>query len=85
MNGVESELVAQIFGRIVKSLRKGTTGLTQEVLAEKTDTDRSYPSLLEKGQRCPTLWVVIRYARALGIEPDLLVKLVMLKFKSKIR
>jgi transcriptional regulator with XRE-family HTH domain len=35
--------------------------------------DRTYPSLLERGRRTPTLGMLIALAHALGVEPTLLV------------
>jgi transcriptional regulator with XRE-family HTH domain len=47
--------------------------LSQEELAELGELDRTYPSLLERGLRTPTLTVLIELARALRMEPAQLV------------
>jgi transcriptional regulator with XRE-family HTH domain len=41
--------------------------MTQEDLAGEAEFDRTYPSLLERGLRTPTLTVVIKIAKVLGV------------------
>jgi len=57
---------------VLRELRQ-QRGLTQETLAELADLDRTYPSLLERGLRTPTLAVVLRLANALETEPSRLI------------
>jgi len=61
--------VARAFGIALRELRTAR-GLSQEALAAAAGIDRTYPSLLERGVRAPTLVVVDRLARALGISPS---------------
>jgi len=49
--------------------------MTQEVLAEEADMDRTYPSLLERGMRNPTLFEILKLSVALEQRPGLLVDL----------
>jgi transcriptional regulator with XRE-family HTH domain len=49
-------------------------GLSQEVLAEKADLDRTYLSDIERGVRNPGIKNVIVIAKALGITPSDLMK-----------
>jgi transcriptional regulator with XRE-family HTH domain len=65
---------ATAFGKVLKRLRDGA-GLSQEDLAEKADLDRTYPSLLERGLRSPTLGMFLRISLALGIEPGMLMRM----------
>jgi transcriptional regulator with XRE-family HTH domain len=60
------------FGAVLKNAR-ARCGLSQEALCEGANMDRTYPSLLERGLRTPTLPVVIEIAQALGVEPAQLV------------
>jgi transcriptional regulator with XRE-family HTH domain len=64
--------VAVAFGAILRDARGGS-GVLQEELAEGAEVGRTYPSLLERGLRQPTLCVLPNLAAALEIEPGLLV------------
>ncbi len=56
--------VAVAFGGVLRAARL-KHGLSQEKLAALCDFDRTYPSLLERGLRAPTLAMVFRLADAL--------------------
>ena len=64
--------VAKAFGRVLRELRHAR-GLSQERLADLGNFDRTYPSLLERGLRTPTLTVVFKLADVLGVEASALV------------
>jgi XRE family transcriptional regulator, regulator of sulfur utilization len=64
--------VAGAFGLALRAARV-ERGISQDVLSEITGCDRTYPSLVERGLRCPTLSMLLRLADALAIEPALLV------------
>lgn len=64
--------VALAFGATLRMARH-RRGLSQEKLAEACDMDRTYPSLLERGQRTPTLTVLLDLAAALDIPPENLI------------
>ena len=72
MTALDRDRVAHAFGAILRAARLAA-GVTQEVLAERADCDRTFPSLLERGLRTPTLPVPIDIAHALGVEPAALV------------
>ncbi|MBC2775839.1 helix-turn-helix transcriptional regulator [Rhizobium sp. AQ_MP] len=59
-----------------KNLRKSrqAKGLSQEELAHLADIDRTYISSLERGLYSPTIEVLDKLARALGIQPEDLIK-----------
>lgn len=63
---------ALAFGAVLKAAR-AERGLTQEALAGLGGFDRTYPSLLERGLRTPTLGVVFRLADVLNIPAECLV------------
>lgn len=54
------------FGQNVRHLR-GASGFTQERLADKADLDPTYVSGIERGVRNPTLLIIVRLAKALGV------------------
>jgi transcriptional regulator with XRE-family HTH domain len=74
--------VAGAFGYVLRAARKAR-GLTQEAVAEIGGFDRSYPSLLERGLRTPTLTSIVRLAEVLGTEPGQLVEQTLVRLKSK--
>jgi transcriptional regulator with XRE-family HTH domain len=57
---------ARAFGRALRAARL-LRGLSQEQLAESGDFDRTYPSLLERGLRTPTFFVILCLADGRGI------------------
>lgn len=64
--------VARAFGLALRAARIAQ-GMSQDQLSETCDMDRTYPSLLERGLRGPTVTMLLRLAYALGIEPSRLV------------
>jgi len=70
--------VARAFGVAVRTVRIAA-GVSQELLAERADCDRTYPSLLERGLRQPTLGKMIDIARALRVEPVVLLSITLAK------
>ena len=64
--------VAIAFGRVLREARR-QKGLSQEELAGHAEFDRTYPSLLERGLRTPTLTVLFQLAKVLEISAATLV------------
>jgi len=64
--------VARAFGLALRAARVAQ-GISQDILSEICDVDRTYPSLVERGLRCPTLTMLLRLADALGIDPARLI------------
>ena len=62
-----------ILGRNVRQWRK-RRGLSQEELALDAAMKRSYVSDLERGTRNPSVKAVARLAKALGVDPDVLLR-----------
>lgn len=61
------------FGVLLKKLRTDK-GLTQEQLADECELDRTYISLLERGQRQPTLSTLFKIAEVLKVSASSIVK-----------
>jgi transcriptional regulator with XRE-family HTH domain len=64
--------VAVAFGEVLRAARK-RRGISQEQLGLDADLDRTYPSLLERGLRTPTLTALFEIPRVLCVEPTQLV------------
>jgi transcriptional regulator with XRE-family HTH domain len=64
--------VALAFGEGLRAARR-ERGMSQDELSERCDFDRTYPSLLERGLRHPTLRMLLHLADALGTPPEFLV------------
>lgn len=58
--------VQRIVGRNVRQARK-VAGLSQEALADAAEIDRTYVSGVERGVRNPTVTILDRLAKALGV------------------
>ena len=64
--------VARAFGATLRAIRKERQ-ISQDRLGELCDFDRTYPSLMERGERHPTLYMLLRLARGLQVRPERLV------------
>ena len=65
-------LVADL-GQAIRK-RRQAKNISQEALAEIADFDRTYISLLERGERNPSFTNLCRVAAALGVTPSELLK-----------
>jgi transcriptional regulator with XRE-family HTH domain len=56
-------------------LRKAriAAGLTQEELAFKADISRNYVSLLELGEKSPTVQILLRVCKSLGVKASTII------------
>ena len=66
--------VAEAFGKVVRSLRE-QRGVAQDAFALVAKVDRSYFGKLERGERQPSLALLLRIATALEVPGALLVEL----------
>jgi len=82
MSGLEPRQVAKAFGTVLRAARE-TAGISQELLAERADCDRTYPSLLERGLRQPTIGKVIDIAGALRVEAASLVNMTIVRLRER--
>ena len=64
--------LALAFGSVLREVRL-QKGISQDTLASLCDFDRTYPSLLVRGLRSPTLAMIFRISEALEINPSVLV------------
>jgi transcriptional regulator with XRE-family HTH domain len=75
--------VAVAFGSVLRAARQ-CAGLSQERLAEMSDLDRTYPSLMERGLRQPTLSVLFLVAGAVGVDPGRLVTMTANRLRKEV-
>ncbi len=66
-------MMEQAFGNVLRALRKQHK-VSQVRLAEYTQLDRTYISLLERGLRQPSLSTVFKIGTALKIAPSEIVR-----------
>lgn len=67
--------IAMAFGVVLRRLRT-EAGVTQEQLGLDADLQRKYISLLELGEKSPSLETVLKVAAGLGVDAVKLVALV---------
>ncbi|RYD61947.1 MAG: XRE family transcriptional regulator [Verrucomicrobiaceae bacterium] len=60
------------FGESIRHYRQ-KAGLTQEDLADQAGIHRTYVSLLERGQRSPTIYIVVQLCACMACSPQDLV------------
>ena len=65
--------IEKAFGEVVRELRR-EQDLTQEKLAELSELHANFISLLERGERKPTINTVFKLAQSLGLKPYELIR-----------
>lgn len=68
------------FGSEIKKARKALRK-SQEALAFDAEIHRTYVSLIERGQKSPTLTVIVRLSKALKVKPSELIRRVEVQFE----
>lgn len=69
------------FGREIKKARKAVQK-SQETLAFDAEVHRTYVSLIERGQKSPSLSVIVRLAKALNVRPSELLQRTEVHFEQ---
>jgi transcriptional regulator with XRE-family HTH domain len=67
--------INRCFANVLISLRRENE-FSQEVLAEKSNLDRTYISLLERGLRQPTMKILFALAESFQVSPHKIVQTV---------
>lgn len=67
--------IATTFGKVLRQLRRAA-GLTQEQLGFEAGLERNYISMLELGQRHPSLATVFKLSPPLNTPPSQIIALV---------
>lgn len=73
--------IEAIFGKVLKSLRI-KHDLSQDKLAEISTLERTFISMMERGNSQPSLTTVFELAKAFNMKPSDLIRLVELEFDS---
>ena len=68
------KMIVEIYSNVLLEPRT-EKGISQERLAEYCDLDRTYISLLERGQWQPTITTVFKIAQALEIKASVLISI----------
>lgn len=71
--GAQETGLIMVFAGNVRRLRT-ERGLSQEALAEAAGVHRTYIGMLERGEKNVTIYNIERIARALSVEPFVLLK-----------
>jgi len=66
MGAVPKGKLEQIFGDVLRTLRN-ERGMSQETLAFEAGLDRTFISMLERGQRLPSIATLLAVAKPLGL------------------
>lgn len=74
--------IEEAFGEVIRGLRKRHK-LSQEKLAEISNLDRSFISLLECGHKQPSLITIFQLAKAFNLPATKIISSVEKKIKSK--
>jgi XRE family transcriptional regulator, regulator of sulfur utilization len=73
--------VAEAFGLVARSMRE-ERGIAQDAFALAAGVDRSYYGKLERGQRQPSLGILLRVSTALGVSGSLMLEAVEKQLRS---
>jgi len=69
----EGVILGKAFGLVLRRIRQ-ERGLSQESLGFESGYHRTYISLLERGQKSPSLQTIFKLSKALRIDPAELIK-----------
>lgn len=73
-----------IFGQVLKKIRL-EKGFSQERLADESGYHRTYISLLERGQKNPTLRTIFQLSKSLKINPSDLLQHIEIQAKKLLK
>jgi transcriptional regulator with XRE-family HTH domain len=73
--------IEEAFGEVIRDLRK-VKQISQETLADASNLDRSFISMLECGHKQPSLVTIFQLAKAFNISASNILSLVEEKIKK---
>ncbi|MFH1672929.1 MAG: helix-turn-helix transcriptional regulator, partial [Pseudomonadota bacterium] len=74
--------IEEAFGEVIRDIRKAKQ-ISQETLAEASNLDRSFISLLECGHKQPSLVTIFQLAKAFNLSASNILSLVEEKINKK--
>ena len=81
MNLPSQSQVARAFGKVLATCRHNAK-LSQEELAFRAGLDRTYPSLMDRGLRQPTIGRLIALGFAMRVDPSTLLIMTMVQLRE---
>lgn len=63
---------ARAFGAVLRNHRT-TKGISQEAMAHMASMERAHIGRIERGENQPSLWIILKLAKALDCDPGALV------------
>jgi transcriptional regulator with XRE-family HTH domain len=73
--------IEEAFGEVIREIRKAQN-ISQEKLAEVSNLDRSFISLMECGHKQPSLITIFQLAKAFNLPASKILSLVETKIKT---
>jgi SOS-response transcriptional repressor LexA len=70
---MEKHKLAKIFGQVLREIRN-SKNLSQEDLADRSELDRTYISMLERGIKTPTIQTIFQICLSIDVNPSLVVQ-----------
>jgi transcriptional regulator with XRE-family HTH domain len=80
----EGIILGKAFGLVLRRIRQ-ERGLSQESLGFESGYHRTYISLLERGQKSPSLQTIFKLSKALRVDPAELIKHVAAQANTLLR
>jgi len=70
---MEKRELAQLFGSVLREVRNSKK-LSQEELADNSNLDRTYISMLERGIKTPTIQTIFQICNSMSVDPSIIVQ-----------
>jgi transcriptional regulator with XRE-family HTH domain len=70
-----------IIGEVIREFRLSKS-LSQEKLAELSELDRTYISLIERGKRNPTLQAIFQLAYSMETSPTIIIETIQKRYEN---
>lgn len=75
------DMLKIIIGEVIREFRLSKS-LSQEKLAELSELDRTYISLIERGKRNPTLQAIFQLAYSMETSPTIIIETIQKRYEN---